>query len=285
MRVVVTGATGLIGSALVRELNGKADVVGLTRGETKENLLHTDYSLQSLSAAFAGADLVVHLAAVRGKGNDYRHFMENAVLTEDVLKAAVDQNVKKVLFMSSIAVYADTDLVPWREDQPLRPQTFYGLSKITGEHLCELYAKQGLDYTIFRCGIVLGITKNNRMTDIFIQKAAEKETITVKGKSLARRDFIYLKDVVRGLCWGILEDGSRNQVYNLGSGHAYTNLEVAEEINRAFDNEGNLIYVDDCPEGLSDSRMDSSKIRDAGFACEYDLKRALADIRSEWRKQ
>lgn len=285
MRVVVTGATGLIGSALVKAISDTMDVCGLTRGDSTDRLIHTDYSVKSLTSAFEQANVVVHLAAVRGKGNDYMHFMNNAVLTEDVLKAAVQAKVGRIIYMSSIAVYSDVNHVPWSEDQPIQPQTFYGLSKITGEHLCELYSRRGLDYTIFRCGIVLGITKNHRMTDIFMENAAAGKPIIVKGKSLAKRDFVYLKDVVSALCWGISEETNRNQIYNLGGGNAYTNIQVAEEINRAFENYGNLIYLDDYPEWLEDSRMDSSKLRTAGFHWKYNLASALADIRKEWDKK
>lgn len=282
MKVVVTGATGLIGKELMRQLSSQINVLGLSRGNADGNLRKTDYSVEDLTAAFEGAEIVVHLAAIRGKGSDYQQFSDNAVLTENVLKAAVKAKVKKVIFMSSIAVYADVNNVPWKEDQLLRPQTFYGLSKIVGEHLCELYSEKGIAYTIFRCGIVLGITNNKRMTDVFIQNAAEKKPVMVKGKSIARRDFIYLKDVIDALCWGILKDQSKNQVYNLGSGHSYTNLEIALETNRAFDNVDNLIYLDNCEEGLKDSRMDSSKLAQAGFQSGYSLAEALVDIRSDW---
>lgn len=282
MRVVVTGATGLIGSALMKAISDMAEVIGLTRGVSTDKLIHTDYSVESLADIFEQADIVVHLAAVRGKGNDYIHFMDNAVLTENILKAAVQVKVGRVIYMSSIAVYSNVNRVPWTEEQPIQPQTFYGLSKITGEHLCELYSRKGLGYTIFRCGIVLGITNDNRMTDIFIRNAAARKPITVRGKSLAKRDFIYLKDVVSALCWGIFEEENRNQIYNLGGGNAYTNIQVAEATNRVFENEGNLIYLDDCPEGVEDSRMDSAKLRAAGFRWKYNLASALADIRKEW---
>lgn len=281
MRVAVTGATGLIGSELIKELRNRIEVRGLTRGEDTDILYHTDYSMESLASIFESVDVVVHLAAIRGQGTDYRHFIENAILTENVLKASIRANVDKVIYMSSIAVYSDVNRVPWVEDQLVNPQTFYGLSKITGEYLCELYSRKGMDYTIFRCGIVLGITNNNRMTDIFIQRAAEQKTITVKGKSRAKRDFIYLKDVVRALVWEIFFDHNKNQVYNLGSNSAYTNLEVAKEINHVFENDGNVVYLDNCSEGLVDSRMDSSKLKRAGFQLKYDLSSALADIRRE----
>ena len=284
MKIVITGATGLIGSMLMERLQSRAEVVGLTRGESSGAFSHTDYSTDSLSSAFEQTDIVVHLAAVRGKGNDYSHFINNAVLTENVLKAALQAKVGRVIFMSSIAVYSDVELVPWREEQSLQPQTFYGLSKITGEHLCQLYSRKGLDFTIFRCGIVLGITKNNRMTDIFIQNAAAGKEIVVTGKSVARRDFIYLKDVVNALCWSIFEEQKKNQIYNLGSGNAYTNLQLAEAINRAFGNEGNLSYLDDRSEGIEDSRMDSAKLEEAGFRRAYDLNSALDDIRKEWEE-
>lgn len=284
MRVVVTGASGLIGSSLMSQLEDKADVIGLTRNDDTNLLVKTDYSVESLLPLLENADIVVHLAAIRGRGDDYQHFTGNAILTENILKAAVGAGVKRIIYMSSIAVYSDESKTPWTEDQVLQPQTFYGLSKITGEHLCFLYSRKGIEYTILRCGIVLGITNNNRMTDLFIRNAANKLPITVKGKSIARRDFIYLKDVVNALCWSIFEDRQVNQIYNLGSGCSYTNLQIAEETNRAFGNEGNLVYLSEFSEGIKDSRMDSSKLKAAGFNWEYNLRTALNDIREDWRQ-
>lgn len=284
MTVAITGATGLIGSELIKSLENKLEVRGVTRGKNTNLLYHTDYSVESLLPIFESVDIVVHLAAIRGKGTDYKQFADNALLTENVLKASIEAHVSKVIYMSSIAVYSNVNSAPWTEEQLVSPQTFYGLSKITGEHLCEIYSRKGIDYTIFRCGIVLGITNNNRMTDIFIQRAAERKPIIVKGKSRAKRDFIYSKDVTRALCWEIFSNHAKNQIYNLGSNKAYTNLEIANEINRAFENDGNLVYVDDYLENIDDSRMDSSKLRKAGFQLQYNLSSALDDIRKEWKK-
>lgn len=278
MRTVVTGATGLIGSALMKELDG----VGLTRGESRGKLIHTDYSVQDLQTRFQGADAVIHLTSIRGKGNDYQHFMGNVVLTEDVLKAALAASVKKVIFMSSIAVYSDLDNLPWREDQKISPQTFYALSKITGEHLCEIYARRGLCYTVFRCGIVLGKTKDHRMADIFMEKAASGDTIILNGESKARRDFIYVKDVVNALLWAVDHEG-KNEVFNLGSGHAYTNLEIAQAANKAFGND-KLEYHSEVPENITDSYMTSEKLKAAGFCAQYTLNTVMEDIASMWSK-
>ena len=276
MRTVVTGATGLIGSALMKELDG----IGLTRGESQGKLFHTDYSVQDMEHHFEGADVVIHLASIRGKGNDYQHFMGNVVLTEDVLKAALAASVKKVIFMSSIAVYSDLNNLPWREDQRISPQTFYALSKITGEHLCEMYARRGLCYTIFRCGIVLGKTKDHRMADIFMERAANRDTIVLNGECKARRDFIYVKDVVSALLWAVSRDGD-NEVFNLGSGNAYTNLEIALAANKAFGND-KIEYHSEIPESITDSYMTSEKLEAAGFCAQYTLQSAIEDIASAW---
>lgn len=277
MRTVVTGATGLIGSALMKELDG----IGLTRGESQDKLIHTDYSIQDMEHHFEGADVVIHLASIRGKGNDYQHFMGNVVLTENVLKAALAVKVKKVIFMSSIAVYSELENLPWREDQKISPQTFYALSKITGEHLCEIYAKKGLNYTIFRCGIVLGKTNDHRMADIFMEKASCGDTIILNGESKAKRDFIYIKDVVDALLWAVNHEG-KNEVFNLGSGTAYTNLEIAQAANRAFGND-KLEYHSELPETITDSYMTSEKLKSAGFCARYTLNSAMEEIATTWR--
>lgn len=277
MKIAVTGASGFIGQEFMKALPASVEVLRLSRSK-RAAYVETDYSVDGLITLLEGVDLIVHLASVRGTSNSYDAFIKNEILIENILKAMVGSNCKRVIFMSSIAVYSDQQNMPWREDQRALPQTFYGLSKLTGEHLCQLYAAKGINYTIFRCGIVYGMDYTRRIISNFICRAARKDQLILTGQSIARRDFVYVKEVARALVWAI-EKIPENEIYNLGSGEAYTNLELAKNINLCFENEGNLVYIDNVEEQIINSYMSSEKLRRAGFVHEWNLHAALEDIK------
>ena len=281
MRIIITGASGNIGSKLLDAVNKKGDsVIGLTRGQ-HDGLVSTDYNVESLSDIFSGADVVVHLASKRGSADDYRSFIENEITTENILKAMLIAKVPRIIFMSSIAVYSDKESLPWSETQYPTPQTFYGLSKLTCEYLCKQYSKKDINYIILRCGIVYGNDNTKRMISAFINEAIAKTTLILRGKSVAKRDFIYVKDVVSALLWGIYQYEGKNEIFNLGSGTALTNLEVANAVNDCFENSGNLNYENTVEEYIINSYMDSSKIQGAGFSTSFSFISALRDIRND----
>lgn len=284
MKIVITGASGNIGRKLFSELNEKhqATVIGLSRMH-HEGLEMTDYGVESLVNIFQNADLVIHLASHRGVADDYQTFAENEIITENILKAMLAAGVHRIIFMSSIAVYSNEAMPPWKEDQYPVPQSFYGLSKLMCEYLCRQYSTKGIDYTILRCGIVYGGDHSKRMISSFIDKATAKDTLVLRGKSIAKRDFIYVKDVVSALLWSIYEAPQKNQIYNLGSGAPLTNLEVALTVNGCMDNSGNLIYEESVRENVTDSYMDISKITGAGFRCSFTFQSALYDIKDKER--
>lgn len=281
MKIAITGAAGFIGSTLYQYLQGKAEVLGLVRENESDVLPVTDYSIAHLTEMFQGIDCVIHLASKRGAGHSYIEYTENDILLENILKAMIAAGVPRIIFMSSLAVYSECNALPWKEDQLPIPQTFYGLSKLTGENMCRYYAQKGIKYLIFRCAIVFGGNDQTRMVGNFIRTAANHGTIEVRGKSVAKRDFIYVKEVIRALAWGALDCPVENTVLNLSSGEYHTNYEVAEAVNKAFDNANNLVYRSDIDEELNDSYMESSAIRAAGYVHQYSLQSAMLDVANE----
>lgn len=283
MRVAVTGASGLIGTELTKLLDeNHIEWVGLSRTAEHAPFRSTDYSVGSLTDIFADVDVVVHLAAIRGRDgkNGYRDYAENEILTENLLKAMEISNPRRIIFLSSISVYSDLTLLPWHEDIRPKPASFYGLSKLTCEYLCESYSRNDIKSVIFRCAHVLGLEDKGYMLSKFLNGAAKHETLTVKGKSVAKREFIYVKDVAQGIVWAI-QNSHIDGIYNLGTGVGYTNLEIASTINECFDNIGNIDYIDSVYEGIASSIMDISKLRKAGFSASYSLTDGVNDIKKD----
>lgn len=152
MKIVVTGGSGNLGSETVRALLAAGhDVLNLDRAQPGDPLCETRICdltrFDDLNAACGGADAVVHLAAYQAPGivSDTETFSNNVTASYNVLKAATEQAVGRVVMASSIAAYGFTyaatmwspDYLPLDEDYPCTPQDPYGLSKIAGERLAD----------------------------------------------------------------------------------------------------------------------------------------------------
>ena len=195
--------------------------------------------------------------------------------------AAAD--VPRFVFMSSIAVYSDTSNLPWKENQPCSPVSLYGISKLTCESICKLYAKQNIiDGTILRLAPVYGPNDpNKRLIANFVRRTIAGEDIEVNGKSVSKRDFIYLDDVVSALLFAVKRQNRRVEIINVGSGSLVTNYEIASHIVQAFRNKNSVIYHDSMPENMPPAYMDLSYANSLGYKAIYDMKAAMEKMAEE----
>jgi UDP-glucose 4-epimerase len=243
-RIVVTGGAGFIGSRLVDEIvrdeTGEIVVVdNLRRGDldylagARERISFVkgdvrDFEL--LRGLFTGVDLVYHLAAqsnVLGAEQDADYaFTTNVAGTFNVLQAARERGVSRVVFTSSREVYGDVEQVPVSESSPVSPKNAYGTSKAVGEMYCRLYAQGGLDVRIVRLANVYGPRDRGRVIPLFVERALHGETLTIYGGDQVV-DFVWVGDVVdvlRQAGMGPPIDGP----LNVGSGRGITVAELAE---------------------------------------------------------
>lgn len=253
----------------------------------------TDYSVDSLRTAVRSCDAVVHLAGVKGADGSMQKFSENEFITENILEAMRLESVPHIIFASSRLVYSDPAQIPWQESQPTEPANNYGISKAACEHLCMLYArKYGIRYSIVRIAQVLGIGEGTRnMINVFIDSASSHKQLRVMGKSTARRQYIYTKDLAEIIVRLIYRGDSceNNNVYrnseslilNAGMPGAYTNLEIAQLMNRVFENPLPIDYDPSFPETITSSQTDVSLlIKKTGFT-PRNMEEALIDLRMD----
>lgn len=281
MRAVISGASGFIGQEVINLFDKESiEWIGLSRNN--EKYISTDYSIEHLASVLQPNDVIIHLAAMRGRDtqNGYRDYAANEILTENILQAMRIVGSKKIVFLSSISVYSDQNDLPWKENMYPKPASFYGLSKLVCEYLCDRYNNYGINSVILRCAHVLGLEDKGYMLSKFLNGAAKKETLRVIGKSVAKREFIYVKDVARAILWSYLRSDLCG-VFNLGTGNSLTNLELALEINRAFSNDNNIEYQSDKNEGIVSSYMNGNKLREAGFSPSYSISEAIKDIKRD----
>ncbi len=255
-KIVLIGGAGLIGSHVVDELvkHDVAEIVvydNFARGtfdnlelalkdprvkvfELGGDITQTDI----LDEAIKGKDYVFHLAALwLLHCHDYPRsaFHVNIEGTFNVLEACVKHKVKKLIYSSSASVYGDAVELPMTEDHIYNNKTFYGATKIAGEHMCRaFYHRYGLNYVGLRYMNVYGARQDYKGTYIavimkILDRIDQGLPPIVYGDGSQAYDFIYVSDVARAnLC--ALQSNAVNQCYNVGSGVQTTIKELTEKI-------------------------------------------------------
>ena len=240
MKVLITGGAGFIGSHLVRQLLQDDHQVfvldNLSSGSWKHLPAGKDsctcWQMDIRDAAVKNKipqenfDVIVHLAAQTMVDASIKDPVfdasENIMGTLNVLEAA-RQCGARVIFASTAAAYGDVveSELPVLETHDLRPQSFYGLTKVGVEKYLNLYHElYGLDYVVCRFANVYGERQGDSgeggVISIFAKRIAAGKDITIYGDGTQTRDFVYAGDIARGICKAMTTKNV-NTVYNLST--------------------------------------------------------------------
>ena len=295
MKIAVTGASGFIGTEVLEKLKDipQVEVVAITRNTKRledENTnccwKQTDFSVTDLRRIFQDVDVVIHLASVRGTAGMISDYHINEIITENVLIAMGEEKVKSIIFLSSIAVYSDVKNMPWRENSMIEPKTLYGISKASCEFLCKYYSKKYVfAYSIIRAAQVLGLgEKKKGMMNVFIESACKHKQLHVMGKSVAKRQYIYVKDLAAIIGKIATRVERKSEIINVGMERAYTNLEIAKVVNNVFENDDSIDYDTSMHEKIESSKMNVQYlITELGYR-PIDMEQALIEVREEIKR-
>jgi UDP-glucose 4-epimerase len=284
MKVLITGGAGFIGSHLVASLRGQAEVRVLDnlRGADRGGLKRQSPDLieasvldtAALRTAMAEVDVVFHLAAmisVKESIENPRECLEiNALGTLNVLRAAADAHVRKLVFASSAAVYGDNPPVPTVESVAPQPRSPYAITKLDGEYYCEMFAREGwLDTASLRFFNVFGPGQDPAgpyaaSVPSFLQRAVRGEPLTVFGDGEQSRDFIYVRDAVSALTFAA-ENALARGVLNCGYGHATTINELVRRVLAATNSRSPVVYLPARPGDVLHSCASTKKLRGLGW--------------------
>lgn len=238
---LVTGGAGFIGSHLVEELVRRGERVrvvdSLVTGH-RENLstvagriefIEGDLADAEVAASAAtGADYVLHQAAIpsvpRSVAEPVFCHRANVDATLNLLVAARDAGVKRLVFAGSSSVYGNVAVLPTHEDLPLDPLTPYALQKLMGEQYLRLFtALYGLETVSTRYFNVFGPRQDpsspySGVISVFIRALLDGRTPTIYGDGEQTRDFTYVANVVDGVLKACHAPGIAGQVINVATG-------------------------------------------------------------------
>ena len=240
-KTLVTGGAGFIGSHLVDGLLSKGCEVTViddlstghlsNLGNNKDHITFYKADIrdqQALEKAAKDCDIIFHQAAVvsvpRTVDNPVDSAMVNEMGTLFVLEAARKNNVKRVVFASSSAVYGDDPVLPKNENMNPKPQSPYAVQKLFGEFYARLYLDlYGLETVCLRYFNVYGPRQDpsspySGVISIFMARASSKEPPVIYGDGNQYRDFIFVKDVVRFNLLAANIDKASGKIFNVGTG-------------------------------------------------------------------
>jgi UDP-glucose 4-epimerase len=253
--VVVTGGAGFIGSHLVEALvkdGYRVRVVDNLATGHRQNLAHLEGSFEWLEgdaadfatcrAAVAGASYVFHQAAIPSVPRSVREPLlshaSGPTATLNVLEAARQAGVRRVMYAASSSAYGDTDELPKHEALFPRPLSPYAAGKLAGEHYVYVYARtMGLDGVSLRYFNVFGPRQDpsspySGVIAKFATTMAEGRRPVIFGDGLQTRDFTYVANAVRANLLAMRSQRPLGgEVYNVGTGRRISLLDLVRTIN------------------------------------------------------
>jgi UDP-glucose 4-epimerase len=306
--VVVTGGAGFIGSHLAEELlKRRCKVIildDLSTGKL-ENIKHliepSSHRKESRNSAefvrgsitdllvvknvFQGIDYVFHQAAIpsvpRSIETPQATHEANITGTLNVLLAARDNGVKKVIYASSSAVYGDTPTLPKKEDMFPNPQSPYAVTKLAGEYYCRVFHQvYGLPTVCLRYFNVYGPRQDPSsqyaaVIPIFIRKVLDNRPPVIFGDGEQTRDFTFVKDVVDVNI--LAAESDVTGVYNIGRGERLSINRLTKLVIRLVGNSVEPVHEEPRAGDVKHSLADISKARQFGYNPRYNLEDGLRE--------
>jgi nucleoside-diphosphate-sugar epimerase len=251
---LVTGGAGFIGSHLTEELTRRGERVrvvdSLITGKRK-NLAHVSGveflegdlgDLAVARSAVQNVEYVLHQAAIpsvpRSVEDPITSNRANIDATLNVLVAARDAGVKRVVYAGSSSAYGNTPTLPKREDMPPNPLSPYALQKLVGEQYMQMFTSlYGLETVTIRYFNVFGPRQDpsspySGVISVFAKALLENKAPTIYGDGEQTRDFTYVANVVDGVLRAVNAPGAAGAVVNVATGSRISLNRLFEEMRR-----------------------------------------------------
>lgn len=290
MRVLITGITGLLGAEVAAVLSSRGhQVVGVSRSYSGEvagcRVIPAAYGSERFNGLLADVDAVVHLAARRGGNEPIESFVADIATADNIIRGCEAAGVHTCVLASSISVYDPALPLPWGEENVGTPRNSYGVAKLAIEQLGSIHAREGKTRVVsLRFGHLYGAFEDTpHMINTFLKTAAEGKPLKVCPPSEKRRDMTYVADAAEAIALALGDEGlSMDNVegtFNIGSGAAVSNFEIAQIVSEVF-NIPEPTVVDEWSDTSIPSLMDLTRsVEVLKYQPAYDFVSGVTDIR------
>ena len=299
-RIFVAGHTGLVGSAICRQLQASS-VVPLVADRSRLDLTNQG----AVDTWFAEHDIEqVYLAAAKVGGihanSTYpaEFIRDNLLIQSNVIHAAWKSGVKKLLFLGSSCIYPRLAQQPLSEDSlltgPLElSNEAYAIAKIAGIKMCQAYRKQyGFDAIAVMPTNLYGPGDNfdldtSHVLPALIRKFHEAkesgaENVTVWGTGRPRREFLHVDDLAEA-CLFLMKNYSSTDIINVGWGKDISITELADAVKNVVGFGGEVVFDTSKPDGTPRKLLDTSRIKTLGWKPSITLSDGLASTYEDFQ--
>jgi UDP-glucose 4-epimerase len=305
----VTGGAGFIGSHLAEALVARGERVRVADSFItghRHNLAALGHGIELVEGdladeavarrAVAGADYVLHQAAIpsvpRSVTDPITSHRANVDATLQILVAARDAGVKRVVYAASSSAYGDTPEMPKREDMPTNPLSPYALQKLIGEQYMQMFtALYGLETVSIRYFNVFGPRQDpsspySGVIALFVTTLLEGATPTITGDGEQTRDFTYVANIVDGVLLAATAPRASGEVINVATGRQISINELARTLGTVIGNSKAPVHIEARTGDVRHSLADITKARDLlGYEPTVDLEEGLRRTVDWYRQQ
>lgn len=307
-KVFVAGHNGMVGSAIVRQLekSGTAEVITRTRKEldlTNQDAVYKFFAEQHLDQVYLAAAKVGGIVANNTYPADFIY--ENLMIQANIIHAAHVNNIQQLLFLGSSCIYPKLATQPMAENAlltgTLEPTNEpYALAKIAGIKLCESYHRQyGRDYRSVMPTNLYGPNDNFHPDNSHVipallrrfheAKLADAPEVTAWGSGSPMREFLHVDDMAAASIFVMELDKSTYEKHtspmlshiNVGTGVDCTIRELTETVAKVVGYSGNIVWDTKKPDGAPRKLMNVDRLKELGWQYSIDLELGLKST-YEW---
>ena len=299
-RTYVAGHLGMVGSALVRELNKKKNKRAVITAARNELDLTNQRDVNNFIKQVMPDEIIVAAAKVGGihANSTYpaEFIYDNLAIATNLIHSAYKNKIKKLLYLGSSCIYPREAIQPISEKELLsgpleKTNEWYAISKIAGIKLCQSFRKQyNCDFISAMPTNLYGIKDNYHLENAhvipaimhraFLAKKNNEQKLTIWGTGNATREFLFVDDLAEG-CIFLLNEYSEQSPINLGTGVEVSIKDLAVKICEIVGFNGELVFDTSKPDGTPRKVLDVTKINELGWQSKTNLENGLK-ISFEW---
>jgi GDP-L-fucose synthase len=291
MRVFVAGHQGLVGSALLRKIPDRFEVVTTARSELDlENFkaVHRFLRENQIDGVVLAAAYVGGIGVNSKKQSDF--LLRNLKIQNSVIEAAALCEIPKMIFLGSSCVYPKLAPQPISENSLLTSKLEptnegYAIAKIAGMRLCQaLFEEKSLHYISLMPSNLYGPNDNYNLATSHVPAALMRKfheakmsgasKVVVWGSGTPRREFLHVDDLADA-CWFFIEKDLGGELINIGSGEDISILDFAKLMARIVGYEGEIVFDTKLPDGTPKKLLNVNKALSLGWKYEIELEIGL----------